>query len=253
VVREGARLLDRVTWRVLPGEHWVVLGPNGAGKTTLLQVASTYLGPTRGTVRLFGERYGRVDARELRRRIGYAGSGPAALVRSRLPAVEIVVTGKGAFFGEARRCRLEQEDWGRAQGHLERLGVGHLAGRPFATLSAGERQRVLLARALMAEPELLLLDEATSGLDLGAREHMVAALSDLTATPTAPSCVLVTHHVEEIPPGFDRVLLLSGGRVVASGTPERTIAAATLSQCFGVRLRVERRDGRFHAWRPIPG
>lgn len=248
VVRDGRRLLDDVSWRVGAGERWVVLGPNGAGKTTLLQVVSTYLAPTKGTVTIFGERYGRVDARELRRRVGYAGPAPSAWVRGRLPALEVVVTGKEASFVEARWRPPGEADWDRAMRLLERVGAAALADRRFDTLSAGERQRVLLARSLMADPDLLLLDEATTGLDLGAREAMVAALGRLAADPAAPACVLVTHHVEEIPPGFDRVLLLSAGRVVAAGPIATVLDAEVLSATFSTALTLERREHRWRAW-----
>jgi len=250
VVREGRNLLDDVTWHVLEHEDWVILGPNGAGKTTMLQVASTYLSPTRGTVRLFGERHGSFDVRELRRRLGYAGAGPAAMVRGEFPALEIVITGKHAAFVDSRWHRYDERDWEKAREALERLQADHLAERRFATLSAGEKQRVLVARSLMTDPDLLLLDEATTGLDLGARERMVAALGDLASDPTGPACVLVTHHVEEIPAGFEHIVLVKGGRITASGPIGDTLTADALTETFDMNMRLEHLEGRYRAWSP---
>ncbi|HSG80274.1 MAG TPA: ABC transporter ATP-binding protein [Acidimicrobiia bacterium] len=249
VLREGRYLIREVSWRVGPDEHWVVLGPNGAGKTTMLQVASTYLAPTRGTVRLLGRQRGRFDVRELRRLVGYAGTGPAAMVHHDLPALEIVVTGKHAAFVDSRWHDYDESDWERARDRLARLEAGHLADRRYGTLSAGERARVMIARSLVTEPALLLLDEATTGLDLGARERLVTSLSGLVADPDGPAIVLVTHHVEEIPPGFDHIVLLADGGVVADGPIEDTLTAEVLGETFGVDVRLERRDARYHAWR----
>ena len=248
VVRDGHYLLRAVDWCVARHERWVVLGPNGAGKTTMLQVASTYLGPTQGTVRLLGNVYGRVDARALRERIGYAGAGPARLVRSDLPALDVVVTGRHASFVPTRFHTYTDDDWRTARNNLGRLAAGHLADRRFGTLSSGERQRVLIARSLMTRPEVLFLDEAMTGLDLGARERLVGSLADLAADPVSPAVVLVTHHVEEIPQGFGHVLLMRNGSVVVSGPVDDVLTADSLSECFQQPLLVERRDRRYHAW-----
>lgn len=248
LIRSGRYLLRGVNWEVHRGERWVLLGPNGAGKTTLLQLAAAYLAPTRGTVRVLGKPLGRVDSRELRRRIGYAGPSPAALLRSELAVRELVVTGKHASFVASRWHRFEEEDWRRAEELLDRMGAGGLAGRPYRTLSEGERQRVLIARSLMPEPDLLLLDEPAAELDLGARERLVQALEALAADRRAPGMILVTHHVEDIPPSFDRLLLLAEGRVVGRGQLDANLEGALLSRCFGVPLRVERRNGRYRAW-----
>ncbi len=250
VVRKGHHLLRDVDWVVHDHERWVVLGPNGAGKTTMLQVASTYLGPTRGTVRLLGEIFGKVDVRTLRERVGYAGPAPAELVRADLPALDVVVTGKHASFVDKRWHEYDEGDVQFAERQLDRLHAGHLGARLFGTLSTGEKQRVLIARSLMTHPKLLLLDEAMTGLDLGARERLVASLGDLAADPQSPAVVLVTHHVEEIPPGFSHILMMSGGSVLSSGPIETALSAASLSECFGEELRLERVGPRFHAWAP---
>ena len=248
VVRKGKYLLHDVSWIVHAHERWVVLGPNGAGKTTMLQVASTYLRPTRGVVRLLGGTHGEVDVRTLRRRVGYAGAAPAKMIRQYLPAIEIVVTGKHAAFVDSRWHDYTDADWAAAHTHLERFAAGDLADRTFETLSQGERQRVLIARSLMTEPHVLLLDEATTGLDLGARERLVASLGEFAADPTSPAVVLVTHHVEEIPPGFTHILILGDGEVVASGPVEETLTAAALSSSFGIDLRLDCANGRYHSW-----
>lgn len=250
VIRGGRYLLRDVNWTVRSHERWVVLGPNGAGKTTMLQVASTYITPSRGTVRLLGVQHGRGDVREVRRRIGYAGAGLAALVRGYLPSLEIVVTGKHAAIVDSRWHDYSDDDWEQARLSLDRVQAGHLARQQYETLSAGEKQRVLIARSLMTSPELLLLDEATTGLDLGAREQLVGSLAGLAADPQAPAVVLVTHHVEEIPPGYDHVLMLREGQVMAVGPTTATLTAQSLEKCFDLPLRLETADGRYRAWSP---
>ncbi|MCP4303793.1 MAG: ATP-binding cassette domain-containing protein [bacterium] len=248
VVRDGTQILSDIDWSVHGHQCWVVLGPNGAGKTTMLQVASTYLGPTRGIVRLLGETYGKVDVRKLRARIGYAGAGPAELVAGRLPALEIVVTGKYASFVDKRWNEYDDADWAAARLQLDRLMASSLADRKFSTLSTGEKQRVLIARSLMANPDVLFLDEATTGLDLGARERLVAALADLAFDPDGPAIVLVTHHVEEIPPGFDHIAMMADGRLTASGSIDDVLTPTALSDCFGQKLNLDMTDDRYRAW-----
>jgi iron complex transport system ATP-binding protein len=248
VIRDGRYLLRDVSWKVRRHERWVVLGPNGAGKTTMLQVASTYMGPSRGTVRLLGQRYGKVDVRTLRERVGYAGAGLAGMIRTDFSALDIVVTGRHASFVAPRFHDYEDRDWDLARYHLDRLAAGHLVDRRFGTLSSGEKQRILIARSLMTRPEVLFLDEAMTGLDLGARERLVGSLAELAGDPTSPAVVLVTHHVEEIPPGFGHITLIAGGSVLASGQIDSVLSAESLSGCFDQKLLLEKRSGRFHAW-----
>ena len=246
LIRSGQRLLDTVSWLVEEDERWVVLGPNGAGKTTLLSIAAAQAHPTSGYAEVLGEMLGSVDVFELRPRIGLA----SALLAERIPADErvrdLVLTAAYAVVGRWRET-YQGMDEEQADALLHRMGVGHLSRRTYGTLSEGERKRAQIARALMTDPELLLLDEPAAGLDLGARERLVATLDGLARDPYAPAMVLVTHHVEEIPPSMTHALLLRDGRVVAAGPVEQALTADTLSDCFGIPLHVERRDGRFSA------
>ena len=248
VVRDGVVVLKDVDWDIHPGDDWVLFGANGSGKTTLLEVVSSYLFPTRGSDSILGEQLGRTDARELRSRIGYVGPAPTRLVRAQLPAIEIVVTGLHASFVDTRWHEYHDADWEWARACLEQLDATHLGDRKFSTLSEGEKKRVLIARSLMTRPELLLLDEPGSGLDLGARERLIASLDRLSSHDDAPPIILVTHHVEEIPTRFDKVLLLSGGRVVGSGSPQDVLTADTLSRTYGLPMQVQHDEGRWRAW-----
>lgn len=245
-----ATLLDNVGWQVRRGERWVVLGSNGAGKSTLLQVASTYRFPSRGTVSVLGERVGRVDVRQLRRRIGYASAELERMLDGRLSAHQAVVSALAALLVRWR-AGYSDADHQRATALLDDLGVGPLAQRPIASLSEGERRRVQIARALMAAPDLLLLDEPAAGLDIAGREQLLDVLTGLSADADLGAIVFVTHHVEEIPPGFTHVLLLADGAVVAAGPLASTLTSATLSQCVGMLLDVSCVDSRYTARRAV--
>ncbi|MCW2735488.1 ABC transporter ATP-binding protein [Nocardioides sp.] len=248
-VRRGQTLLlDDVSWEVEEDERWVVLGPNGAGKTTLLQVAAAQLHPTTGVAGILDEVLGTTDVFELRPRIGLT----SAALADRIPRSELVKdVVVSASYGVVGRWREHYADLDhdRAGALLAEVGAGHLADRTFGTLSEGERKRVQIARALMTDPELLLLDEPAAGLDLGGREDLVATLSELALDPDSPATVLVSHHVEEIPPGFTHALLLREGRVVDAGPVEDVVTAETLSEAFGMPLLLSRADDRFAARR----
>jgi iron complex transport system ATP-binding protein len=247
-VRRGeTSLLDGVDWTVELDERWVVLGPNGAGKTTLLRLAAAELHPTVGTVEVLGERLGRVDVFELRTRIGLSSAALGLRVPTDEAVRDVVISAGYAVVGRWRE-RYDPLDADRADELLGALGLRGLAARPYGTLSEGERKRALIARALMTDPELLLLDEPAAGLDLGGREDLVARLSTLANDADAPASVLVTHHVEEIPPGYSHGLLLRGGRVVASGLLDDVLTEENLSVTFGLPLAVQRRRGRYTAW-----
>ncbi|GAA3977233.1 ABC transporter ATP-binding protein [Thermobifida alba] len=246
-VRRGQTdLLDGVDWTVEEGQRWVVVGPNGAGKTTLLRIAATQLYPSRGTVHVLGERLGGGDVFELRPLIGFASSAVAAQIEDDLVVRDLVVSAAYGYLGSGRE-EYGTPDHARARALLARWGVLRLEDREFGTLSEGERKRVLIARALMADPELLLLDEPAAGLDLGGREDLVRRLGTLAQDDSAPVMVVVTHHVEEIPPGFTHGLLLSGGSVVAAGPLEEAMTAENLSRAFGIELKVEHDGERWSA------
>ncbi|AEH10872.1 ABC transporter related protein [Candidatus Protofrankia datiscae] len=246
VVRDGATLLSDIHWTVADGERWVILGPNGAGKTTLLQVAASRVFPTRGTVDLLGGRLGEVDVFDLRSRVGLASSAVADLLPATERVLDVVMTAAWAVLGRATEKYTDDDRW-RALELLAQVGCGNLAERRYGTLSEGERKRVQIARALMTDPELLLMDEPAAGLDLGAREALLVRLTRLVADPLSPVTIMVSHHVEEIPPGVTHALLLRAGRVVAAGPVETVLTGPTLSACFGIPLEVGAGAGRFSA------
>ncbi|MCU1593529.1 MAG: iron transporter ATP-binding protein [Frankiales bacterium] len=244
VVREGATLLAGIDWRIEEHERWALLGPNGAGKTTLLSVAAAALFPSAGEVELLGERFGEANLGELRTRIGLSSSSLNDRVPPHETAVDVVVTAAHGVIGRWAEG-YEQSDVDRAVELLGRVGLRAFAQRRFGTLSEGERKRVLLARSLMADPELLLLDEPAAGLDLGAREALLRLLTRIAAGPV-PS-VLVTHHVEEIPVGTTHAMLLSRGRIVASGPIAEVLTGPLLTRAFGIPLQVASAEGRWMA------
>ncbi len=248
VVRDGVRLLEDITWRVEDGERWVVLGPNGAGKTTLLQIAGARMHPSEGSARVLGERLGEVDVFELRPRIGLSSAAFADSLPAHERVEDVVLT---AAYAVAGRWREDYEDLDHRRGGdlLAAFGVAHLAERTFGTLSEGERKRVQLARSLMTDPELLLLDEPAAGLDLGGRETLVADLAELAGDRRSPVIVLVTHHVEEIPPGFTHALLMRDGRMTAAGRLEEALTDDVLTDTFDVPLRVQRTGNRWTAYK----
>ena len=246
--RGGRSLVGPVDWQVELDERWVVIGPNGAGKTSLLRIAAAMEYPSGGTATVLGERLGRVDMGELRQRVGLSSSALAERVPDSELVRDLVVSAGYAVLGRWRE-RYDDVDYDRAVDTLESVGAEHLTDRTYGTLSEGERKRVLIARALMTDPELLLLDEPAAGLDLGGREELVARLSDLAADPDSPALVLVTHHVEEIPPGFSHCLILSEGQVVAAGLLNDVMTAENLSTAFGQSIAVDVIDGRYFARR----
>lgn len=249
VIRSGRALLDRVSWQVEVDERWIVLGPNGAGKTTLMSIASAMLFPTRGTVRIVGETLGKVDVRDLRTAVGLSSAAFAHRVPAEERVVDLVISAGYDVLGRWKE-QYDEGDRDRALEILETVGALHLVDQGWGTLSEGERKRVLIARALMTDPEMLLLDEPGAGLDLGGREDLVALLSEMAEDPDAPAMVLVTHHVEEIPPGFTHGLILDEGQVVAQGLITDVMTSENLTRAYHqpIRLQVEE-DGRYFARR----
>ncbi len=247
-VRRGTTtILDSMDWQVAEGERWIVLGPNGAGKTTLMQIASARMHPTAGRATVLGETLGRVDVFELRPRVGLASAALAEHIPADELVRDVVVTAAYGVTGRWRE-RYEELDTARALELLRVFEVDALADRTYGTLSEGERKRVQIARALMTDPELLILDEPGAGLDLGGREELVGALAELAADPHSPVLILVTHHVEEIPPGFTHMLLLGPhGTVQAAGPLAEVLTAENLSAAFGMPLLVAYGGGRWLA------
>lgn len=248
-LRRGGRVLvGPVTWQVELDERWVVIGPNGAGKTSLLRIAAAMEYPSTGRAFVLGDRLGKVDMAELRSRVGLSSSALSQRIPDDEVVRDLVVSAGYAVLGRWREA-YEDIDYAQAVDMLESVGAEHLAERTYGTLSEGERKRVLIARSLMTDPELLLLDEPAAGLDLGGREELVARLADLAADPDAPATVLVTHHVEEIPPGFSHALILSEGHVVAAGLLDDVLNSENLSKAFGQSIALEVIDNRYFARR----
>jgi iron complex transport system ATP-binding protein len=239
----GRRILDTISWEVARGEKWVVLGLNGSGKTSLLRLLSGFGYPSRGVMHVLGEPFGRTDLRMLRKRVGWVHGDLAADFPGFMSCREVVQSGaEGSIAMYETRNGREAKI---AADALESMGVGHLAERFFHTLSTGERQRVLIARALAAGPQLLLLDEPCLGLDPLAREEFLQSLSRLFALRRDLTVIGVTHHVEEIIEGFARVLLLAGGKSVAQGNTEELMNGPEMARVYGRQCRIESRDGRY--------
>lgn len=247
LVRGNKKLLDQVSWTVNDSERWVVLGPNGAGKSTLLSIAAARLHPTRGAVKILDETLGRVDVFELRPRIGLTSAPLAEQIPPGETVFNAVLT---AAWGVAGRWREQYEDTDDDRAHqlLRDWDLQTLMDRKFGSLSSGEKKRVLIARALMTDPELLLLDEPAAGLDVGGREDLVVRLDELAASPTAPAVVMVTHHLEEVPEGFTHALLMREGAVVAAGPVADVMTPTALSETYGLPLKLVRVGRRFAAF-----
>ncbi|UBQ01131.1 ABC transporter ATP-binding protein [Curtobacterium sp. TXMA1] len=246
VVRNGATILDGISWEVQDDERWVVLGANGAGKTTLLQVAGAQTFPTSGSVEVLGTELGGADLFELRPRIGFASTALARRIPVTEKVVDVVLTAAYSVTGRWNE-EYEELDVRRAQRVLDEWGLRDFTDRTFGELSDGEQKRVQIARAVMTDPEVLFLDEPAASLDLGARESLVRTLGGYAQSSDSPAIVIVTHHVEEIPEGFTHALVLADGTVQAAGPIDEVLTAPTLSQAFGVELTVSKDAGRYTA------
>ena len=247
-IRGGRNLVGPLTWKVELDERWVVLGPNGAGKTTLMRLAGAEEFPSSGIAHIMGEQLGKTDMRDLRTMIGMSSSALANRIPTEEQVSDLVVSAGYAILGRWRE-EYNDMDFGHADAVLEQVGASHLKDRMWGTLSEGEKKRVLIARALMTNPELLLLDEPGAGLDLGGREALVGYLGELAVDPDAPAMVMITHHVEEIPAGFTHAMLLDSGEVVAQGLIDQVLTSDNLSKTFHQPIQIDRIDGRFFARR----
>ena len=243
VQRNGKRILSNVHWRIGKGENWVVLGSNGSGKTTMLSTLLGYFVPTRGDITLLGEQYGNCDWRQLRMKLGIVSSSLRQLMAEDEPALHSVITGKYAMidlWGKPKPADVVE-----AKKILRLIECQKLANRPWAVLSQGERQRILIGRALMAKPEVLILDEPCAGLDPAAREHFLQFLERLGQEKGAPTFILVTHHVEEITAMYTHALMLKSGRVIANGPMKESLNSANLSATFNANVKLRKRSGRY--------
>lgn len=240
--RDNKTILNGMTWQVRPGEHWSLLGLNGSGKTTLLNLVNGYMWPTTGEVSVLGERFGEVDLRELRKKIGWVSTSLQQKLYGHQTAEHIVLSGKFATIG--LYDRTDEQDRGKALELMTFLGCETLLDRTYDTLSQGERQKVLIARALMAEPKLLILDEPCTGLDIFSREQLLQMIERITEQPDGPTLIYVTHHIEEIVPCFTHTLLIKKGEIYNSGATADLLTSATLSSFFGAPIEVRRRGGR---------
>jgi iron complex transport system ATP-binding protein len=255
VVRKDFHLLDTVSLTVLPGEHWALLGPNGSGKTTLLNIITAYLWPTSGSVHVLGHHYGSVDIRMLRRRIGYVSSALLELVPPRETAYDTILSGRFASLGVFDDPT--DADYARARELCAFTGLDDHADHLYGTLSFGERQRALIGRALMADPDLLLLDEPCEGLDIPGRERILTLLDSLMNGENAPTVFFITHRIEELPPSISHAMLLSHGQTVARGPLATSLTSATLSAAMDIPLEIiiceNRRYAIPHGQRPDCG
>jgi len=246
VVRGGKTILGPISWQVCENERWVILGPNGAGKSTLFSLCSSQMHPTSGNLFILGSKLGAVDVFELRPRIGFMGSNLVNQFPEDEKVLDVVLTAAYAMLGRWQEA-YELWDESRAQGLLTTLGVRELAQRKFFTLSDGEKKRVLIARALMADPEILLLDEPASGLDLGGREDLLRRFDSLAKDPYSPATLMITHHIEEIPAGSTHALLLKGGLIVSSGNIGEVITSENLSTAYEMPILVTVVNNRYSA------
>lgn len=244
-VRNRRIILEQIKWSVNPGDHWVVLGANGSGKTTLLQLLAGYLWPTRGKITVLGQKFGHTDLRELRKKIGWVGSFLQVQIPPSQRPLDFIVSGKFASIGIFEKP--EEEDYRRAYEVASRLRCDKILQSPYGVLSQGEKQRLLIARALIHNPELVILDEPCSGLDIVAREQLLHILEDLGRSSNSPTMIYVTHHLEEIVPAFNHALLLKDGRIQALGRKEDTLSSVLLSEAFGIPLQVVRNGNRYWA------
>jgi iron complex transport system ATP-binding protein len=242
--REGKPIIERMEWSVTKGEHWALLGLNGSGKTTLLNMINGYIWPTSGQVEVLGEPFGSTDLRELRKKIGWVSSSLQEKLYATDKTQYVVISGKHASIGLYETPT--EEDFRQAASLMEQLSCSHLYDRAYQTCSQGEKQKLLIARALMASPELLILDEATNGLDFLSRESLLASISELAKRPNAPTMLFVTHHIEEILPVFSRSLLIRRGQIFAQGLSREVLTSEHLSEFFETAVQVDWRSER--AW-----
>ncbi len=244
-IRNRRLILDQINWKIRKAEHWLMLGANGSGKTTLLQLMAGYLWPTEGRITVLGERFGNVDLRELRKKIGWAGSFLQAQIPPEQRPLDLIVSGKFASIGIFEKP--SEQDYSQARELAEQLKCEHILNSPYAVLSQGEKQRLLIGRALINRPSLLILDEPCAGLDLPAREQLLGLLEELGRSSASPTMIFVTHHLEEVMPAFTHTFLLKAGRCLAQGAKESILRSELLSEAFETAIEVVEEDQRYWA------
>ena len=244
LLRGDRVILKDLTWHVRRGEHWAVVGANGSGKTMMLKIATGYLWPSQGTVSVLGKRFGTIDLRELRTKIGWISAALRDLIPPRDSAFDVVLSGRFASLGLWNP--VDRDDKTRATELLSIFDCDSLAAQSFRSLSQGEQQKILIARALLPTPRLLILDEPCSGLDLSAREQLLQTVQQVGSQPDGPTLIFVTHHIDEIIPVFTHALIMQGGRILAQGVKERVLTTPTLSHAFGVSVNIVKNNGRYY-------
>ncbi len=242
-IRDQKPILSDINWEVKKGEHWCLLGLNGSGKTTLLNLICGYFWPSKGTISVLGHQYGRVDLRELRKQIGWVSSSLIERIHGTETAEKVVLSGKFASIGIYDS--YTKEDLSEAKELMHFLGCAHLVNRSYQTLSQGEKQRIMIARALMSKPNLLILDEPCIGLDLFAREQVLRTIEQIASQPEAPTLIYVTHHIEEILPCFTHTFFLKKGRSFQQGETKQLFQSPILSDFFNLPVKVEEKHDRY--------
>jgi iron complex transport system ATP-binding protein len=240
--REQRLILDDINWEIQKGEHWCLVGLNGSGKTSILDLINGYHWPTSGEISVLGKRFGETDLRELRKEIGWVSTSMQQRLHGYDTIENVVLSGKYASVGIYEKPA--EEDYVQVRELLEQWKCGHLLGRIYQTLSQGEKQKVLIGRALMAKPKLLILDEPCTGLDIFAREQVLTMIDQIANRPDAPTLIYVTHHIEEILPCFTHTFLLKKGKVAQKGLSKDVLTQEILSEFFQTSLSVEQKSGR---------
>jgi iron complex transport system ATP-binding protein len=246
--RDNKTILNQVDWQVSKNEHWAVLGLNGSGKTTILNMINGYIWPSQGQMAVLGHPFGTVDLRDLRKMIGWVSSSLQEKLYTSDKTQHVVISGKHASIGLYEKPSMA--DFEQAKEHMQRLNCLHLYDRTYQSCSQGEKQKLLIARALMASPKLLILDEATNGLDFLSREALLSSIQELAKEPDAPTLIFVTHHIEEILPVFNQTLLIRRGEVFAKGQSRHVLTSESLSSFFEAEVEVKWQRER--PWLSIP-
>jgi iron complex transport system ATP-binding protein len=241
-ISDGKYILQGINWTVNPGEHWAIIGLNGSGKTSLLNMVNGYIWPSKGEISILGKQFGKYDMRELRKKIGWVSSSLQEKLYQNETAEEIVLSGKSATIGLYEKPKAKVLK--RASLIMKQFQCDHLADQLYWTLSQGEKQKVLIARALISSPRLLIMDEPCAGLDIFAREQVLSLMEDIVRHKPSPTLLYVSHHLEEILPVFTHALLICRGKIHSLGKTREVITRENLSNFFGIPVHVQWRNDR---------